>query len=95
MYQYRFALVVLVCVCLAALLCLVVYLLSAAGHRPDRQGIALNPFDKLSRGFVPPAAGGVRRRTLLAMLFRRSFCWEGWITPGDRHRSACWRRGFW
>lgn len=38
MYQYRFALVVLVCVCLAALLCLVVYLLSAAGHRPDRQG---------------------------------------------------------
>ena len=43
MYQYRFALVVLVCVCLAALLCLVVYLLSAAGHRPDRQGIASIP----------------------------------------------------
>ena len=78
MYQYRFALVVLVCVCLAALLCLVVYLLSAAGHRPDRQGIALNPFDKLPGDlFLAAVIGGV---TLLAMLFRRSFYWEGWIT---------------
>lgn len=78
MYQYRFALVVLVCVCLAALLCLVVYLLSAAGHRPDRQGIALNPFDKLPGDlYLAAVIGGV---TLLAMLFRRSFYWEGWIT---------------
>ena len=78
MYQYRFALVVLVCVCLAALLCLVVYLLSAAGHRPDRQGIALNPFDKLPGAlYLAAVIGGV---TLLAMLFRRSFYWEGWIT---------------
>ena len=78
MYQYRFALVVLVCVCLAALLCLVVYLLSAAGHRPDRQGIALNPFDKLPGDlYLAAVIGGV---TLLAMLFHRSFYWEGWIT---------------
>lgn len=78
MYQYRFALVVLVCVCLAALLCLVVYLLSAAGHRPDRQGIALNPFDKLPGDlYLAAVIGGV---TLLAMLFRRSFYWEGWST---------------
>ena len=78
MYQYRFALVVLVCVCLAALLCLVVYLLSAAGHRPHRQGIALNPFDKLPGDlYLAAVIGGV---TLLAMLFHRSFYREGWIT---------------
>ena len=44
---FAFVLVVLVCVCLAALLCLTVYLLSAAGRRPDQEGIFLNPLDRV------------------------------------------------
>ena len=78
MYQYRFVLVVLVCVCLAALLCLTVYLLSAAGRRPDQEGIFLNPLDRLPGDLYLAVIG--TGLTLLVMLFDQSFYWDSWIT---------------
>lgn len=78
MYQYRFVLVVLVCVCLAALLCLTVYLLSAAGRRPDQEGIFLSPLDRVP-GDLYLGILGTGFAGLLA-LFHQSFYWPGWIT---------------
>lgn len=78
MYQYRFVLVVLVCVCLAALLCLTVYLLSAAGRRPDQEGIFLNPLDRVPGDLYLVILGA--SLTGLFALFNQSFYWSGWIT---------------
>ena len=78
MYQYRFVLVVLVCVCLAALLCLTVYLLSAAGRRPDQEGIFLNPLDRVPGDLYLVILGA--SLTGLFALFNQSFYWYGWIT---------------
>lgn len=78
MYQYRFVLVVLVCVCLAALLCLTVYLLSAAGRHPDQEGIFLNPLDRVPGDLYLVILGA--SLTGLFALFNQSFYWSGWIT---------------
>lgn len=47
LYSYRYTAIVLAVVCLVAFICLLVYLLSAAGHRPGRDEIVLNLLDRI------------------------------------------------
>lgn len=76
-YASRVTLVVVALICLAAVVCLVVYLVSAAGHRPGREEIVLNPLDRIPTdlylGAVLLGLGA-----LLSVLNQSGF-WRAWI----------------
>lgn len=77
-YNYRVWLIVIGIACLVAMICLLVYLLSAAGHRPDREGIVLNPLDRIPGDLYVTAV--VLAVCGLAELFHYAFQWDAWIT---------------
>lgn len=79
LYSYRYTAIVLAVVCLVALICLLVYLLSAAGHRPGRDEIVLNLLDRIPTDLYLTAAvlgiGG------LWQLFYDSTYWsDTWVS---------------
>lgn len=88
-YASRVTLIVITLVCLAALICLVIFLMSSAGHRPGVSGITLGLLDRIPTDLYLVAV--VTLVTLLVAAFLASGWWKAWVqvVTGGAALAAC------
>lgn len=76
-YASRVTLIVITLSCLVAVICLVIFLMSSAGHRPGAPGITLGLLDRIPTDLYLGAVLGLV--ILLVAAFLEAGWWQAWV----------------